>query len=116
MPSDCISFQSSGYFTPLINDYLNQKDTLKPLYHRFPTLDNFKLQLEEKQQNYPLASRTVLANALEQQYKSLEPYIITQQNIGLLKQPNTFTITTGHQLNLFTGPLYFLYKIVIYIN
>ena len=116
MPSDCITYQGSGYFTPLITDYLNQKDTLKPLYHRFPTLDNFKLQLEEKQRNYPLASRTVLANALEQQYKSLEPYIITQQNIGLLKQPNTFTITTGHQLNLFTGPLYFLYKIVSVIN
>jgi len=116
MPSDCITYQGSGYFTPLITDYLNQKDTLKPLYHRFPTLENFKLQLEEKQQNYPAQSRTILANALEQQYKSLEPYIITQQNIGLLRQPNTFTITTGHQLNLFTGPLYFLYKIVSVIN
>lgn len=52
MPSDCISFQSSGYFTPLINDYLNQKEALKPLYHRFPTLENFKLQLSEKQSNY----------------------------------------------------------------
>jgi bacillithiol biosynthesis cysteine-adding enzyme BshC len=28
----------------------------------------------------------------------------------------TYTITTGHQLNLFTGPLYFLYKIVSTIN
>jgi bacillithiol biosynthesis cysteine-adding enzyme BshC len=116
MPSDCISYQSSGYFTPLINDYLNQKDTLKPLYHRFPTLENFKLQIEEKQQNYPAASREILANALTTQYKSLEPYIITQQNIELLKKDNTFTIVTGHQLNLFTGPLYFLYKIVSTIN
>lgn len=29
---------------------------------------------------------------------------------------NTFTITTGHQLNLFTYPLYFIYKIISTIN
>ena len=41
---------------------------------------------------------------------------MTQQNIELLEKENTFTITTGHQLNLFTGPLYFLYKIISAIN
>jgi len=116
MPSDCISYQASGYFTPLINDYLNGNDTLKPLYHRFPTLQNFKLQLEEKQQNYSPEFRDTLANTLTQQYKDLNPYIITQQNITLLRNNTTFTVTTGHQLNLFTGPLYFLYKIVSAIN
>ena len=34
----------------------------------------------------------------------------------MLANKNTFTVTTGHQLNLFTGPLYFLYKIVSAIN
>jgi len=116
MPSDCISYQASGYFTPLINDYLNGNDTLKPLYHRSPTLQNFKLQLEEKQHNYSPEFRDTLANTLTQQYTNLSPYIITQQNIALLRNNNTFTVTTGHQLNLFTGPLYFLYKIVSAIN
>lgn len=116
MPSDCISYQGSGYFTPLINDYLNQHDSLKPLYHRFPTLQNFKLQLEEKQQNYSPESRTILVSALQKQYKGIAISAGTQQNIDLLKSKNTFTITTGHQLNLFTGPLYFLYKIVSAIN
>jgi len=116
MPSDCISYQDSGYFSPLVVDYLNQKDTLKALYHRFPTLENFKLQAEEKQQNYPPQFRNTLTDALTGQYNSLEPYIITKQNIELLRQESTFTVTTGHQLNLFTGPLYFLYKIVSTIN
>ncbi|AWH86841.1 bacillithiol biosynthesis cysteine-adding enzyme BshC [Flavobacterium album] len=116
MPSDCISFQDSGYFTPLIVDYLNQKDNLKPLYNRFPTLENFKLQLEEKQQNYNADFRKVLAGSLLRQYKDVDASELTLENIQLLKSENTFTITTGHQLNLFTGPLYFLYKIVSTIN
>lgn len=116
MPSDCISFQSSGYFTPLITDYLNQKENLKPLYNRFPTLQNFKQQIQEKQQNYSSDSRNVLANVLEKQYAGFNSTEATKNNLDLLKQENTFTITTGHQLNLFTGPLYFLYKIVSTIN
>ena len=34
--------------------------------------------------------------------------------IKRLSDKNTFTVTTGHQLNLFTGPLYFFYKIIMY--
>lgn len=117
MPSDCISYQNSGYFTPLMVDYLNQKYTLKPLYNRFPTLENFKEQIAEKQHNYPEQSRAVLADALTAQYTNVEKfYISTEHNINLLREGNTFTVTTGHQLNLFTGPLYFLYKIVSAIN
>ncbi|MCW4468462.1 bacillithiol biosynthesis cysteine-adding enzyme BshC [Flavobacterium sp. MFBS3-15] len=116
MPSDCTSFQSSGYFTPLINDYLDQKDNLKPLYNRFPTLENFKLQIEEKQGNYNPEFRSVLVTALQQQYNAVNASTLTVQNIQLLSNGKTFTITTGHQLNLFTGPLYFLYKIISTIN
>lgn len=116
MPSDCISYQSSGYFTPLINDYLNQKDTLKPLYHHFPTVDNFKLQMDEKRKNYNPEFRSTLAKVLSRQYKDINASAYTLQNIKLLAEPETYTITTGHQLNLFTGPLYFLYKIVSTIN
>ena len=116
MPTDCISYQNSGYFTPLMVDYLNQKDNLKPLYHRFPTLQNFAAQITEKQQNFPQHNRHVLVNALQEQYKKVTASEGTFQNIKLLSQGTTFTVTTGHQLNLFTGPLYFLYKIVSAIN
>lgn len=40
----------------------------------------------------------------------------TESHLKKLKEPITFTVTTGHQLNLFTGPLYFLYKIISTIN
>ncbi|NBL65896.1 bacillithiol biosynthesis cysteine-adding enzyme BshC [Flavobacterium sp. NST-5] len=119
MPTDCISYQNSGYFSKLIVDYLNQNPKLQSLYHRFPTLVNFGKQIIEKQKNFNQSdnqNRLDLVAVLKKQYQNLEVSELVKNNIELLKKPNTFTITTGHQLNLFTGPLYFLYKIISTIN
>lgn len=116
MPTDSISYQKSGYFTKLIVDYLDEKPELQSLYNRFPKLENFKEQIAEKQQNFPEKNRHILVAALKNQNNGFQLSETTLNNISLLKQPNTFTITTGHQLNLFTGPLYFLYKIISTIN
>ena len=116
MPSDCISYQKSGYFTKLILDYLDENAALKPLYNRFPSIENFKDQIAEKANNFPIEHRAILVSELEKQYAKTNASQETLKHISLLSQPNTFTVTTGHQLNLFTGPLYFLYKIVSTIN
>lgn len=119
MPTDCISYQKSGYFSKLMNDYLDEKINLKPLYNRFPKLKNFKIQIEEKKINFnsnDKIKRQVLVSSLEKQYATFDVSDPTSKNIQLLNESNTFTITTGHQLNLFTGPLYFLYKIISTIN
>ncbi len=116
MPSECISYQNSGYFTRIILDYLNQEKALQHLYHRFPDLENFKLQIQEKQQQFTEEKRKNLHQALLRQYAGFEISELTKSNINSLKESNTFTVTTGHQLNLFTGPLYFLYKIISTIN
>jgi bacillithiol biosynthesis cysteine-adding enzyme BshC len=116
MPTDCISYQDSGYFIPLMNDYLDQKEHLQSLYNRFPSIANFKDQIAEKQANYSDSHRVILHSVLNKQYAQLKSSAVTNKNIEALKDPNTFTVTTGHQLNLFTGPLYFLYKIISTIN
>ncbi|MBG6111521.1 bacillithiol biosynthesis cysteine-adding enzyme BshC [Flavobacterium sp. CG_9.10] len=116
MPTDSISYQNSGYFSSLMNDYLDQKSNLHSLYHRFPKLENFEDQILEKQSNYDNNNRSVLVSALQKQYASISSSVLTKQNIEVLALPNTFTVTTGHQLNLFSGPLYFLYKIISTIN
>lgn len=116
MPNDCISYQKSGYFTSLMNDYLDQKPNLQSLYNRFPTIENFEAQIIEKQANFNHNSRASLVAVLQKQYAGIEISHLTQQNIESLKVENTFTVTTGHQLNLFSGPLYFLYKIISTIN
>jgi bacillithiol biosynthesis cysteine-adding enzyme BshC len=116
MPSDCITYQKSGYFSKLIVDYLDEKPELKALYNRFPKIENFQNQIEEKIQNFPIENRAILVIELKKQYANFECSNATLNHIDLLKNTTTFTITTGHQLNLFTGPLYFLYKIVSTIN
>ena len=116
MPTDCISYQNSGYFSPLMNDYLDQNPNLQSLYNRFPILENFEAQIKEKKTNYTNENRAVLVSVLKNQYSKIATSALTQQNIEALTSPETFTITTGHQLNLFSGPLYFLYKIISTIN
>jgi bacillithiol biosynthesis cysteine-adding enzyme BshC len=134
MPTDCISYQNSGYFSPLMNDYLDQNPNLQSLYNRFPNLENFEAQIKEKKINFPSPAlpkgegaeisnknnscnkREILVSVLEAQYAKINASKTTLNNIKLLNSSNTFTITTGHQLNLFSGPLYFLYKIISTIN
>lgn len=125
MPTDCISYQNSGYFSPLMNDYLEQNPNLQSLYNRFPNIENFEAQIKEKKSNFNgnsndnfngLAKRKILVSVLQHQYSKIETSILTQENIEALASSDTFTITTGHQLNLFSGPLYFLYKIISTIN
>ncbi|MCP9201035.1 bacillithiol biosynthesis cysteine-adding enzyme BshC [Gramella sp. GC03-9] len=116
MPTDCISYPETNYFTNLILDYLSQKKKLKELYGHFPELQNFEKQIAEKESSFDHAIRKDLVKVLKKQYSGIETSDKTQDNIRLLGEKNSFTVVTGHQLNLFTGPLYFLYKIVSTIN
>ncbi|WP_353169691.1 bacillithiol biosynthesis cysteine-adding enzyme BshC [Flavobacterium sp.] len=116
MPTDCISYQKSGYFSKLIVDYLDEKPEVQSLYHRFPRIENFGAQITEKAKNYTIENRLILAEALKNQNSNFPISPETQSNIELLRSEKTFTITTGHQLNLFSGPVYFIYKIASTIN
>jgi len=114
--ADCIAYQKTNYFSSLINDYLDQKKSLKDFYENFPSLANFQKQVETKQHNYSVKTRKILVESIKNQYVNTIVSAKTQENLELLAKENCFTITTGHQLNLFTGPLYFLYKIISTIN
>ena len=111
-----IPYKNTGYFSSLMVDYLAEKEKLSSFYHRFPSMENFEAQFEEKSRSFTIENRKVLVASLNKQYQDFDISEGTQNNIDSLLSENTFTITTGHQLNLFTGPLYFLYKIVSVIN
>ena len=116
MGNQQLSFQETGRFSALICDYLSAKETLKPFYSAFPKLDNFASQIELKKSSFSAANRNVLVQTLRKQYAILKPSAEVAENLDLLEQDNTFTIATGHQLCLMTGPLYFIYKIISTIN
>lgn len=103
-------------FSPFFLDYLQQKEALKPFYHRFPLPENFGDQIRDKGRSFAREHREILVSTLQKQYEHVPPHDATSANIAALIDPNTFTVTTGHQLNIFTGPLYFIYKIVTVIN
>ena len=116
MPIDCISFRDTAYASKLICDYVEKHPELQSLYNRYPTLENFKPQLYAKKAEFSTEKRAVLVSALSQQYAPLMPSELTASRIQSLAKKNTFTVTTGHQLNLLGGPIYFLYKIITTIN
>lgn len=69
-------------------------------------------QIDRKAAQFGTEARTTMANALMNQYKNTPISKETQTNIESIKETNTFTITTGHQLSLYTGTFYFVIKIL----
>ena len=114
MENSEIPYQETNKFSKLVLDYLNEDEKLKSFVNHFPTLDNFDKQITEKQKH--AVNRQVLVEVLQQQNSSVSLSNLSKKNIESLLNNNTFTVTTGHQLCLFTGPLYFIYKIISTIN
>jgi len=109
-----ISYQETNKFSNLVLDYLKKDEKLKPFVNHFPTLENFEKQITEKKTHS--INRVVLVDVLSKQNASLFLSKKSKLNIESLKENSTFTVTTGHQLCLFTGPIYFIYKIISTIN
>ncbi|WP_445381806.1 bacillithiol biosynthesis cysteine-adding enzyme BshC [Robiginitalea sp. IMCC43444] len=112
MKAEGIPFKETGYFSSLITDYLDQDPDLSQFYSRFPEIQAFEEQIREKGSHYPNANRDTLVKALRRQYKGMRTSSQTSRNLEALLDENCFTVVTGHQLNLFTGPFYFFHKIV----
>jgi bacillithiol biosynthesis cysteine-adding enzyme BshC len=111
-----LPFRDTRAFSSFFLDYIEGKPSLRPFYQQAPALENFSWQLDAKADSYAESNRKVLVNTLQHQYKGLAISNSVKQNLEKLSQQNTFTVTTGHQLNIFTGPLYFIYKIVTAIS
>lgn len=105
-----LPYIATGYFSKIVTDYLQQSPSLRPFYQYEPTLSGIREAISTRQQ-LP-QHRSLLVEALKKQYASVSTSDAVQKNINLLQQENAFTITTAHQPAIFTGNLYFIYKIL----
>jgi bacillithiol biosynthesis cysteine-adding enzyme BshC len=105
-----IPFRSTHVFSKLINDYIEGKDNALDFVKYTPTIEGYKAAIEGRKK-HPI-NRTLLFDVLTKQYSNLPQEKAVQDQLALLKNDTTFVVTTAHQPNLFTGPLYFFYKII----
>jgi len=114
MKATYIDYSDTNSFSKTLLAYLGNNEKLAPFYGNKPDIAGFGEQIKLKQ---GFAHRELLVKELKEQYKDLlESSPQVAQHIQLLSDENTFTVTTGHQLNIFTGPLYFIFKIVTAIR
>jgi len=111
---DCTStylpYRQTGYFSRIITDYLDQAAALTPFYSYPATEEGLGKAIEARKQ--APVDRAVLVEALKNQYAGVPSAPSVQENIEKLKADTTFTIVTAHQPAIFTGHLYFIYKIL----
>jgi bacillithiol biosynthesis cysteine-adding enzyme BshC len=114
-----IPYSATGVFSSLVNDYISGNGTARDYVPYTPNLEGIKKAIQQRK--FSAIQRQTLVSVLENQYhllgtikdeKNTAAFEKVQANIGLLKNDNCFAVTTAHQPNLFTGPLYFFYKII----
>ncbi len=105
-----IPYRQANAFSNIVLDYIDHADTLQHFYSFAPSISGIQQQIEQRKKY--ATDRKALVNVLNEQYKNVSPNETVSHNINRLTEDNCFTITTAHQPNLFTGPLYFIYKIL----
>ncbi len=109
-----LPFSDVPQFSKRDIDYVHQNPKLKPFYKYSPNLASFETIIHDKSKND--TPRQLLVDVLKQQYRNFDSNQLVDSHIDALLDKNTYTIITAHQPSLFTGPLYYIYKIITTIN
>lgn len=107
-----LPYAATGFYNEIVLDYINGDEKLRPFYEHAVSWAGLEAAMNARDQ--APVNRKVLVEALVQQYKAagLNGTDAVDKAIQLLALPNTYTVCTAHQPNLFTGYLYFIYKIL----
>jgi bacillithiol biosynthesis cysteine-adding enzyme BshC len=111
---DCIStripYRQTNAFSKIVLDYIDQSTNLKQFYAHTPSVQGIQQAIDARRKFN--TDRKLLVEVLRKQYAGINTTEKVKKNINALLSAETFTVTTAHQNNIFTGPLYFIYKIV----
>ncbi len=116
MRSQIIQRESKLVGDELIEKFISGDKKVLKYINSFYSKENIIKHSENRSKNFSKEQRQILVKSLQKQYSKIEISKKTLKNISSLLEPNTFCITTGHQINLFTGPLMVIYKIAQVIS
>lgn len=105
-----LSYRQTGYFSSLVVDYLDAVPALQPFYEHKPSIEGLGNAIKNRM--LFSTEREALVSHLNEQYQQVDTGDQVRKNITSLLDPNCFTICAAHQPALFTGSLYFVYKIL----
>lgn len=109
------SFADVPQFSARDKAYTLGDEQLKPFYKYPVKIESFARAIADRKR-FPV-DRELLVSTLRNQYANYQNTgTESEKQIGKLGLENTFTVITAHQPVLFTGPLYFIYKIASAIN
>ncbi|MEO7535488.1 MAG: bacillithiol biosynthesis cysteine-adding enzyme BshC [Ferruginibacter sp.] len=105
-----LPYGQTGFFSKIVLDYINQEESIQGFYKHPVSIEGVKAAINERK-NFD-TNRTLLSATLKKQYSGLQTSPSVNHSLESLLSPNTFTVCTAHQPNIFTGHLYFIYKIL----
>lgn len=105
-----LSYRSTGRFAPIVLDHVEGAEDLKEFRTHGQDLDELRQAASDR--SFPAEHRAVLCDALERGYSGVPISEAVRANLDALRHPATLAVTTGHQLCLFTGPLYVPFKLL----
>lgn len=105
-----IAYGQTGYFSPMVMDYIAAAKGLQPFYAHPVSMQGITAAMEQRKAF--ATDRELLVTLLQQQYAQTELSAKQRAHLEILANNNTYTICTAHQPNIFTGHLYFVYKIL----
>ncbi|MGV3636891.1 MAG: bacillithiol biosynthesis protein BshC, partial [Flavobacteriales bacterium] len=110
MPVERISYADTRRFATPVLDHLADEPFVRQFLELPPSLTGTERAAAGR--SFDPGYRTILCNALDAQHSDLQLYAEVRASLRKLRDPQCLTITTGHQLCIFTGPLYVPYKIL----
>lgn len=104
-----VSYERLPKTSALFLDYVGRYERVAQFYNGSP-YNSASYQAVAKQVQYGVHERAALVDILSRQNEAFGCGERTSANIQRLKEPTTFTVVTGQQVGLLSGPAFTIYK------
>lgn len=104
-----VSFESISQISAFDRFYADTENQSFPIYNFPASIEGLQAAIA-KRKSYPV-NRDLLTQILTQQYAQI-PVHGKEDLIDSFKDENTYAVTCAHQPNIFTGPVFFIYKLL----